>query len=138
MRIERVAFDLYGTLLEVGGLANQLREFVGDSAAEVLAQWRKAQLERTWELNRRGEYEPFDVCTAGALAQVAPQGAAATRAAMCATWLKLPAYPDARAALEALGRAGVKRLVLSNGTPAMIRAALDAAGLPIDEIHSAD
>ena len=78
MGFERVAFDLYGTLLDVGGLADQLRPFIGDSAADVLARWRKAQLERTWDLNRRGEYEPFDVCTAAALAQVEPQVAAET------------------------------------------------------------
>jgi len=57
---------------------------------------------------------------------------------MCATWLTLPAFPDARAALDKLAAARIRRLVLSNGTPSMIRAALDASQLPIDEIRSAD
>src|SRR5437764_3434872 len=138
MRIERVAFDLYGTLLEVSGLAAQLSVFVGDSAPALLALWRKAQIDRTWALNRRGEYEPFDEVTAKALAEVAPELSDGVRGQMCATWLSLPAFPDAREALEALARAGVKRVILSNGTAAMIRAALQAAGLEVDEIRSAD
>ena len=76
MKIERVAFDLYGTLLDVSGLAERLRAFAGESAPELLVRWRKAQLERTWELNRRGVYQPFDEVTAGALAAVAPEIAA--------------------------------------------------------------
>jgi 2-haloalkanoic acid dehalogenase type II len=138
MRVERVVFDLYGTLLDVGGLAGRLRPFLGDAAPELLGRWRKAQIERTWELNRRGEYEPFDEVTSRALAEVAPQLAAEVRAQMCATWLSLPAFADAAAALETLARAGVQRWILSNGTFAMIRAALDAAGLVLDEVRSAD
>lgn len=138
MRIQRVAFDLYGTLLDVSGLADRLQAFCGERAPELLARWRKAQLERTWELNRLGQYQPFDQVTAWALEQVAPDLADAARAQMCATWLSLPAFPDARAALEKLAIAGIRRLVLSNGTPSMIRAAIDASSLPIDELRSVD
>lgn len=138
MRIERVAFDLYGTLLDIGSLADRLRPWAGDRAIQVLALWRKAQIDLTWELNRKGEYLPFDEVTARALYQVAPELDARAREHMCATWLTLPPYPDAREALEALGRERLRRIVLSNGTAAMIRSALQAAELPIDEIHSAD
>jgi len=138
MHVERVAFDLYGTLLDVGGLAARLRAWVGDSAPELLRRWREAQLERTWDLNRRGAYEPFDEVTARALQQVAPELAAGIREEMCATWLSLPAFPDAGEALLALARAGIRRLVLSNGTAAMIRSALSASGLTVDEVRSAD
>jgi 2-haloacid dehalogenase len=135
MRWERVAFDLYGTLLDVDGLAAQLEPLAGAQAAEILAKWRKAQLERSW---REPLYQPWDVVTAQALVEVAPQLDAVTRAKMCATWLSLPAHPDARQALEALRKAGVRTAVLSNGTLPMIRAALTAAGLEVDEVRSAD
>jgi 2-haloacid dehalogenase len=138
MRVERVAFDLYGTLLDVSGLAQRLRAFAGEEAPGLLARWRKAQLDRTWELNRLGRYQPFDEVTARALEQVAPGIPAGVREQMCATWLSLPAFSDAREALAKLAAAGIRRLVLSNGTLSMIRAALDASGLPIDEIRSAD
>jgi len=32
VRVDRVAFDLYGTLLDVSGLAERLRPFAGDAA----------------------------------------------------------------------------------------------------------
>jgi 2-haloalkanoic acid dehalogenase type II len=134
MRWQMVAFDLYGTLLDVGGLAARLTPFVGAHAPELLAQWRKRQLERTWSL----PYEPFDEVTAHALEDVAPQLPSETQAQMCATWFTLPAHPDAAQALRQLGEAGIRRAVLSNGTLTMIRAALDAAGLEVDEIRSAD
>ena len=130
-----VAFDLYGTVLDVSGLAKRLEPFAGPGAAELLAKWRKEQLERSW---REKVYEPFDVVTARALELVAPRLDARTRAAMCETWLSLPAYPDARETLEALRRAGLRRAILSNGTHAMIRAALKAAALEVDEVRSVD
>jgi 2-haloalkanoic acid dehalogenase type II len=135
MRWERVAFDLYGTLLDVEGLASQLEPLAGPGAAEILVKWRKAQLERSW---RAKVYEPWDVVTARALLEAAPQLDEATRAKMCATWLSLPAHPDARQTLDSLRKARVRTAVLSNGTLPMIRAALDAAGLEVDEVHSAD
>ncbi len=135
MRFDLVAFDLYGTLLDVSGLARRLEPFAGPDCAPLLTRWRKAQLERTW---REKTYEPFDVVTARALAEVAPEIDAATRARMCETWLALPAFHDARATLDSLRRARVRRAVLSNGTPSMIRAALAAAELEIDEVRSAD
>lgn len=134
MRWSLVAFDLYGTLLDVSGLAGKLTQFVGARAPELLAAWRKRQLERTWTL----AYEPFDAVTAHALEEVAPELDARVRAAMCATWLALPAHPDAAECLRKLGNAGVRRAILSNGTRAMIQSALDAAGLAVDEIRSAD
>src|SRR2546423_1342955 len=120
MRLELVAFDLYGTLLDVSGLAKGLEPYAGPQAADLLSAWREAQLERTW---REKAYEPFDVVTARALEEVAPRLGAQDRLRMCETWLSLPPFPDARAALESLGRARIRRAVLSNGTPGMIRAA---------------
>jgi 2-haloalkanoic acid dehalogenase type II len=138
MDIHGVAFDLYGTLLDVGGLAERLQAIIGDSATELLGRWRTAQIDLTWELNRRGAYEPFDAVTLRSLEQVAPHLDAATRAKMSATWLTLAPYPDAKAALEQLGKSGIKRMVLSNGTRSMIESALKAGGLDVDEIHCAD
>jgi 2-haloalkanoic acid dehalogenase type II len=138
MNIQRVAFDLYGTLLDVGGLAGRLQAIIGEPAAELVARWRKAQIELTWELNRASRYEPFDRVTAKSLQDVAPHLDAATREKMAATWLTLAPYPDAAKALEQLREAGVRRLVLSNGTRAMIECALKAGGLFVDEIHCAD
>jgi len=135
MRFELVAFDLYGTLLDVSGLAQRLEPFAGPDSAVLLARWRKAQLERTW---RETVYQPFDVVTERALAEVAPAIDPKSRAKMCETWLSLPAFPEARTTLDSLRKARARRAILSNGTPAMIRAALSAAELEVDEVRSAD
>jgi 2-haloacid dehalogenase len=134
MRFDVVAFDLYGTLLDIGALESGLAAILGAPAGKLLADWRKAQLVRTWDLNRRGEYEPFDAVTALALASVAPELSASMQTRMCEAWLTVPAYPDAAAAVRALGRCAV----LSNGTAAMIRSALAAAGLEIAAVRSVD
>lgn len=138
MRYDVVAFDLYGTLLAIEKLEAALAPIVGGDARKLLAQWRKEQLGMTWELNRRGEYEPFGKVTAVALAKVAPHLSPPTMERACKAWLTVPAHPDAGSALRRLREAGVRCAVLSNGTAPMIRSALGAAGLSIDEVHSVD
>ena len=133
-RHQLVAFDLYGTLLDVSGLAERIGSRVADPAALVAA-WRKAQLERTWA---PGEYQPFDRVTADALAQVAPGLPMASRDELCHLWLSLPAHPDAAETLARLAQAGIRTAVLSNGTREMIERALESAGLRVDSVLSAD
>ena len=64
--IDALAFDLYGTLLEVAS--------VGRAAAEVTAEpaplvdlWRQKQLEYTWLRSLMGRYQDFWATTADAL-----------------------------------------------------------------------
>jgi 2-haloacid dehalogenase len=138
MRYDLVAFDLYGTLLAIEKLEGALAAILGGDARRLLADWRKAQLARTWELNERGDYEPFGDVTARALAQVAPHLGPQVMERACKAWLTVPAHPDAAPALRQLRAAGVRCSVLSNGTAPMIRSAVEAAGLPIDEVRSVD
>jgi 2-haloacid dehalogenase len=138
MRYDLVAFDLYGTLLAIEQLESALAAIVGGDARKLLADWRKAQLARTWELNERGDYEPFGDVTARALAQVAPHLGPHAMERACKAWLTVPAHPDAAPALGDLRAGGVRCAVLSNGTGPMIRSAVEAAGLPIDEVRSVE
>ncbi len=133
-----VAFDLYGTLLDIGGLAARMEPLVGEAATELLARWRKQQVERSWECNRRGEYEPWDRVTAAALAASAPQLSPALRTQLEELWSTVPAYADADRALSEIRRRGARSAILSNGTRAMIESALGAAGLEVDRILSAN
>ena len=137
-RFDLVAFDLYGTLLDISGLAARMRPDAGVGAAALLGRWRKAQLELSWRLNRDGRYEPWNRVTALALEEVAPELAAEARQRLAELWLTMPPFPDAALTLAALGSAGVRRAILSNGTRAMIARALDAGGLEVDAILSAD
>jgi 2-haloacid dehalogenase len=137
-RFDLVAFDLYGTLLDISKLVSRMEPLVQSGAANLLARWRKAQLERTWRLNREGRYERWDHVTTAALAEVAPELSQATREHLSELWLALPAYPDAAATLAALRAAGARRAILSNGTRAMIAKALEENSLVVDHILSAD
>jgi len=133
-----VAFDLYGTLLDISGLADRMRPLAGEGAPHLLARWRRAQLERTWRMNQEGRYEPWDAVTLSSLEETAPDVPPAARQRLAELWLTVPPYADAAWTLEALKSAGARRAVLSNGTRAMIRQALDAGGLGVDAILSAD
>jgi 2-haloacid dehalogenase len=138
MRFDLVAFNLYGTLLDVSGLASRMQPFVGPGAATLLARWRRAQLERTWRLNREGRYERWDQVTIASLAEVAPELSLTVRENLAELWLELPAYPDTSATLSALRKAGVRRAILSNGSRATIARALEVNSLVVDRIFSAD
>jgi 2-haloacid dehalogenase len=133
-----VVFDLYGTLLDIAGLAAKLSGILGRDATALLAAWRTAQLERTWELNRIGEFEPFDRVTAWSLAKVAGELDEALRARLSEQWFTLPAYPDAAGALQRLASQGARTSILSNGTRPMIDRALQHAGLSVAHVRSVE
>lgn len=133
-----VVFDLYGTLLDISGLAATLSVLIGKDATEMFAAWRMTQLERTWELNRLATYEPFDRVTAWALGKVASELDEPLRARCAAAWLTAPAHADAAAALRRLAATAVRTAVLSNGTRPMIEAALRAGNVAVDEVRSVD
>jgi 2-haloacid dehalogenase len=60
--------------------------------------------------------------------------------ALLDSYFKLDAFPDARTALKALKAKGHKTGILSNGSPAMLKAAVDAAaiGADLDAVLSVD
>lgn len=115
-----------------------MRPLVGEKAADLLARWRRAQLERSWRVGREIPYEPWDAVTLSALEEVAPELAKPTRERLAELWLDVPAFGDAGLTLGALEAAGVRRAVLSNGTRAMIMSALTAARLGVNRVLSAD
>ncbi len=133
-----VAFDLYGTLLDISGLVAEMRPLVGERAADLLGRWRKTQLDRSWRLNQDGLYEPWDSVTLRAFQEVAPDLPVETCESLARLWLTVPAFADAAGTLAALKALGVRRAVLSNGTRRMIMLALQSAGLEVDRVLSAD
>jgi HAD superfamily hydrolase (TIGR01493 family) len=105
-----VAFDLYGTLLDVSGLAAGMEPIAGKSAATLLGRWRKAQLERSWQLNKDGRYESWDRVTLGALGEAAPELSMEAREGLAQLWLTVPAFEDAEEMLEIGGSAASRAL----------------------------
>ena len=132
--IDAVVFDAYGTLLDVHAAMAAHADRLPPDWERISAEWRAKQLEYTWirTLTGPGHHADFWTVTQDALAFVAARHRitdAAVLDALLKTYRQLPAYPDAAPTLRALRNAGVKTAILSNGDPAMLRDAVEAAGL---------
>lgn len=135
--IRVVAFDAYGTLFDVAGAARAAAAEPGGAALagvwpRLADDWRMKQLDYAWLRTIMGAHADFAQVTAEALDwAMAAQGLtdAGLRARLLALYDRLPAYPEAAAALDRLAAAGRPAAILSNGSPAMLAAALAASGL---------
>ena len=139
-------FDAYGTLFDVHAAIARHRQLVGPDADRISATWRGKQLEYSWTLTLAGHYADFWVLTERALDYAlaqAPQLDKAdktVRSKLLESYFKLDAFPDARIALKALKAKGRKTGILSNGSPAMLKGAVEAAAIggDLDAVLSVD
>ena len=137
MTLRLCIFDAYGTLFDVAGAARlAAAEPQGAALAACwprLAQdWRAKQLEYTWQRAITGDHADFAQVTADALdwaMEAAGLEDAALRTRLMALYDELPAYPEVPAMLARLKAQGVATAILSNGSPAMLEAAVASAGI---------
>ena len=136
-------FDAYGTLFDVHAAIARHRAEAGPEADRFSEIWRSKQLEYTWTLTLAGRYVDFWTLTERALdfafARV-PSVNRALRAKLLDAYLTLDAFPDARALLSDLKARAARLAILSNGSPRMLAAAVEAAGLGelLDAVISVD
>jgi len=131
--IRAVVFDAYGTLFDVyavGALAEQLFPGKGEAITKL---WRERQIDYTRLRTLSDRYVPFDEVTRDALRWTCDAlglvlGADVERQLM-GQYAKLSAHADAPAALQALKNKGMRLAILTNGTPAMLDALIDHAGM---------
>lgn len=129
--IKGIAFDMYGTVVDVGSVAEACREVAPDPAAFV-AQWRAKQLEYTFLRTLMGRYRDFWKVSEDALEfaiqrfglEVSP----AQRKRLMEAWLSPSPYPEVPSALPRL-RERYPLAILSNGSPKMLRAGLERSRL---------
>jgi 2-haloacid dehalogenase len=105
--------------------------------------WRGKQLEYTWTLTLAGHYTDFWTLTERALDFALARFPAVDKAIkpkLLDAYFQLEAFPDARAALRALKANGHKTGILSNGSPNMLKGAVDGArlGADLDAVLSVD
>jgi 2-haloacid dehalogenase len=128
--IRGYVFDAYGTLFDVHSVVEAGREITGDPVA-FSTTWRQKQLEYTWLRALMGAYADFWVVTEAALRYTIRRlGLTATEAQvqrLMEAYLSLACFPEVKAALGRL--AGRPRVVLSNGAPTMLAAAVAGSGL---------
>ena len=112
-------FDAYGTLFDTASIA-------ADPA--LLALWRRKQLEYTWLRSLMGRWEDFWKVTEDALRYAARSlGKDVPIDDLMKAYLTLAPFPEVPAALDRLK--GRPLAILSNGTRAMLDAALTSSGL---------
>jgi 2-haloacid dehalogenase len=125
-------FDAYGTLFDVHAAIARHRAAAGPEADRFSEIWRSKQLEYTWTLTLAGHYVDFWTLTEQALdyalARV-PSVDRALRPQLLDAYLRLDAFADASAALVDLKARGARLAILSNGSPRMLAAAVNAAGM---------
>ncbi|PKN35662.1 MAG: haloacid dehalogenase type II [Deltaproteobacteria bacterium HGW-Deltaproteobacteria-19] len=130
--VKACMFDAYGTLFDFNSAVSRHRGRLGSAADSVSALWRTKQLEYTWLRSLMGRHADFWQVTQDAL-DYALEAAAVSdlelRNAIVNTYLELDCYPDVKGTLEKLKAGGLQLVILSNGTPAMLEAAVKSSGL---------
>jgi 2-haloacid dehalogenase len=130
--IKACVFDAYGTLFDVHSAIGKHRHRLGGLADPVSILWRTKQLEYTWLRSLMGHHADFWQVTQDALDYAFDMHGICdpglNRDLMDA-YLKLDCYPEVPEALSILKSRGFRLAILSNGTPAMLEAAVKNAGL---------
>jgi 2-haloacid dehalogenase len=129
--IRACVFDAYGTLFDVHSAVARLRSRIGTQADDLSKLWRTKQLEYTWLRALMGRHADFWQVTGDALDYALARTGVDTafREPLMQAYLALDAYPEVAEVLRRLRDAGRKLAILSNGTPAMLAAAVENAGI---------
>jgi len=136
-------FDAYGTLFDVHAAIARYRTDAGPDADRFSELWRTKQLEYTWTMTLAGQYVDFWTLTERALDYCFARIDSVDRSLrgrLLEAYLSLDAFPDARAALALLKNRGLRVAILSNGSPRMLTAAVNASDLGelLDGVLSVD
>ena len=130
--IKACVFDAYGTLFDVHSAVGKYRHRLGDIADQVSLLWRTKQLEYTWLRSLMGHHADFWQITGDALDfafEMHHLNDPDLREDLIEAYLKLDCYPEVPEALSILKTRGFKLAILSNGTPAMLDAAVKNSGI---------
>jgi 2-haloacid dehalogenase len=136
-------FDAYGTLFDVHAAIARHRAAADPDADRFSDIWRTKQLEYSWTMTLAGQYADFWTLTERALDYAFDRVGSVNRALrpqLLDAYRRLDAFPDARDTLAALKAQGVRLAILSNGSPSMLAAAVDASGIGglLDAVISVD
>ena len=143
MRPTHFVFDAYGTLFDVHAAVRRHAAEVGPDGQLLSDLWRAKQLEYSWVRTLMGAYQDFWSLTEQALDHAfarVPSADRGMRQKLLDAYWALDCYPEVPQILRALKADGARIAILSNGSPAMLEAAVKSAALTdvIDTIFSVD
>jgi 2-haloacid dehalogenase len=130
--VQGCVFDAYGTLFDFAAAARNCRDVLGDDIDRLTALWRDKQLQYTWLRAAQGRHADFWQVTGDAL-DFALETLGLTepglRDRLMSLYLTLDPFPEVSGVLARLKATGIRTAILSNGSPAMLDAAVKAAKL---------
>lgn len=130
--IRACVFDAYGTLFDVSSVVRGAEEALGDKAKGVLELWRTKQLQYTWLRSVAGHHADFWQVTGEALSYALASfklDRADLKVQLMACYMSIPTYPEVTETLQRLKSGGMRLAILSNGSPAMLSAAVENSSL---------
>jgi 2-haloacid dehalogenase len=141
--VRACVFDAYGTLFDFATAAKRCRDLPGGDIDRLTALWRDKQLQYTWLRASQGRHADFWQVTCDALdfaLETLEIDKPGLRDRLMNLYLTLDAFPEVVDVLRRLKKAGQKTAILSNGSPAMLDAAVKAARLDtlLDAVFSVE
>ncbi len=137
MTVTTCVFDAYGTLFDVAAAARSAsaepgREAFAEHWPAIAQTWRLKQLQYTWLRAAAGVHTDFWKVTRDGLDYALEAHGLADdelRERLLRLYWELAAYPEVPEMLKALKEQGRATAILSNGSPEMLKGAVDAAGI---------
>jgi len=130
--IRACVFDAYGTLFDVAAAARTCSAELGGKSSALSSLWREKQLQYTWLRALQGRHADFWQVTGEALdfaLETLRISGSGLRDRLLNLYLTLGAFPEVRDTLVRLKQAGMRTAILSNGSPRMLKAAVEGAGI---------
>jgi 2-haloacid dehalogenase len=128
-----LAFDVYGTLVDVHGIREIAEPFLSTQTSRFLARWREKTVEYSFRRGLMQNYVEFGECSRQALdyvdADLQAELTVPEKQRLLEAQLRLPAFADAPAAMPLLCQPNNRCVAFSNGTSAAVEAILTSANL---------
>jgi len=130
--VKACVFDAYGTLFDVASACLRCEDALGEKAAALAALWRDKQLQYTWLRTIEGRHADFWQVTGDALDYAMDDlqvSGPCLRDRLMDLYRCLDVFPEVSGVLRKLQEAGFASAILSNGSPPMLAAAVENAGI---------
>lgn len=115
-----LAFDIYGTLINISGVVDKLEQIIGKDANAFSEAWRSKQLEFSFRRGLMGKYTDFSISTKDALEYCnkvfATELTDNQKTELLDVYKVLPIFSDVEEGLRNLKTAGHKLFAFSNGS----------------------
>jgi 2-haloacid dehalogenase len=128
-----LAFDVYGTLVDVHGIREVVEPFLGARSSSLLVRWREKTIEYAFRRGLMQNYVEFGECSRQALdyadAELKMGLTDQAKQTLLDAQLRLPAFSDVVAAMPLLSTPKNYCVAFSNGTRAAVEKILSFANL---------